>query len=182
MEPARLTRPRAVGGGALRAALLLLTVLVACRVEYAPPAERQSRLAPAADTSLVLAELRGYYRDFSARDWPLFAGHFWPGATIAVVWQPPGEGAPRVTVTSVPDFVTAAPEGPGSREIFEERMVDARIRLTDGLAQAWVRYRVRFGNPGDVQEWDGVDVFTLLRHEGQWRIVSLAFQSEGPES
>jgi hypothetical protein len=182
MEPARLTKRRAGPCGALLATLLVLTAPVACTVEYAPPSQRQLRVTPDADTSLVLAELYDYYRDFSARDWPRFAGHFWPGATIAVVWQPPAESGPRVTVTSVPDFVAAAPEGPGSREIFEERMVDARIRLTGGLAQAWVRYHARFGSSGDMQEWEGVDAFTLLRHDGQWRIVSLAFQSGDPES
>ena len=164
--------------GLLVAALALLGGPVACTVEYAPPGDRGSQLAPNADTTLVLAALSGYYRDFSARDWDLFAEHFWPGATIAVVWQPPGAEAPRVSVTTVPEFVAAAPEGPGSRAIFEERMVDARIRVADGLAQAWVRYRARFGTPGDVQEWTGIDAFSLMHHAGQWRIVSLAFQSE----
>jgi len=182
VEPPRLTRPPTRLRGALVAALILLSGPVACTFEYAPPSERQTRSAPDADTSLVLAELYSYYRDFSARDWGLFAEHFWPGATIAVVWRPPGADAPRVTVTTVPEFVAAAPEGPGSHPIFEERMVETRIRLTDGLAQAWVRYRARFGNPGDVEEWEGTDAFTLMRHDGQWRIVSLAFQSDGPGS
>ena len=33
----------------------------------------------------VLAELRRYYADFSARDWEAFASHFWKGATITTV-------------------------------------------------------------------------------------------------
>jgi hypothetical protein len=172
-----VTRPRPPAPRAGLAAVALL--LASCTIEYAPPGARQARTAPDADTTVVLAELRSYYRDFSDRNWALFADHFWSGATMATVWQPPGADAPRVTTTTVPEFVAAAPEGPGSREIFEETMLHARIRRAGGLAQAWVRYHARFGDPGEVLEWEGVDAFTLLEHDGRWRIVSLAFASDG---
>lgn len=161
------------------AALTVLAVCVgACAIEYAPPDARRGRTPPDTDTTLVLAELRSYYRDLSARAWGLFDGHFWEGATITTVWQPPGADAPGVWYTTVPEFVAAAPDGPDSREIFEETMLDARIRVSGGIAQAWVRYHARFGDPGAVREWEGVDAFTLMRHDGQWRIVSLAFWSD----
>jgi hypothetical protein len=163
-----------------RAAAVGLAVLLAgCAIEYAPPDARQAQGARDTDTTLVLAELRSYYRDFSDRNWMLFADHFWDGATITTVWQAPGADTPGVMVTTVPEFVAAAPRGPDSREIFEEVMLDARIRVSGGLAQAWVRYHARFGNPGTVREWDGVDAFTLVEHEGRWRIASLAFRGEG---
>jgi hypothetical protein len=160
-------------------ALALAVCLGGCSIDYAPPEQPSARAAPDADTTLVLAELRSYYRDLSERHWGRFAAHFWDGATITTVWQPPGAAAPGVVSTTVPEFVAAAPEGPDSREIFEESMLDARIRVVGGLAQAWVRYHARFGDPGTVQEWQGVDAFTLMRHDGRWRIVSLAFQGEG---
>jgi hypothetical protein len=87
-----------------------------------------------------------------------------------------------VVATSVPDFVAQGPRGPGSRAIFEERMLEGRITSTGDLAQAWVRYRATFGDPGQVSEWEGTDAFTLLRHGGRWRIASLAFLSSGPAS
>jgi hypothetical protein len=156
-------------------------VLAACRVEVSPPRERTPSTR-GADTTMILAELRTYYRDFSARNWTAFAGHFWPGADLTTIWQPPGEDSARVVATSVPDFVAQAPRGPGSRAIFEERMLEARITTTGDLAQAWVRYRATFGNPGQVSEWEGTDAFTLLRHHGQWRIAALAFLASGPGS
>ena len=154
-------------------------ILAACRLEVAPPRER----APStrgADTTMILAELRSYYRDFSARNWSAFAAHFWPGAAITTIWQPPGEDTARVVATSIPDFVAQAPRGPGSRAIFEERMLEARIASTADLAQAWVRYRATFGDPGHVSEWEGTDAFTLLRHRGRWRITGLTFLASGP--
>lgn len=148
-------------------------VLGACRVdEQPPPAIRDT--APVAD-SAVLAELRRYYADFSARDWERFADHFWPGATLTTVWQPPGEPAPRVVTTTVPEFVRQAPQGPGSQPIFEERMTSAETRVSGDLAQAWATYEVRFGSPDSVATWRGMDAFTLVRHDGRWRIASLAW-------
>jgi len=123
----------------------------------------------------VLEELERYYDDFSARDWKRFADHFWPGATLTTVWQPPGETLPRVVATTVPDFVGQAPQGPGSKPIFEERMTGAEVTVTGNLAQVWARHTARFGEPDSVQTWKGIDAITLMRHEGRWRIVSLAY-------
>lgn len=126
----------------------------------------------------VLAELQQYYADFSARDWEAFASHFWPGATITTVWQPPGENQARVVVTSIPDFVAQAPRGPGSKPIFEEKMSSAEVRVHRNLSQVWARYDARFGDPGQVMEWSGVDAFTLMKHDGRWRIVALVFAGD----
>jgi hypothetical protein len=136
--------------------------------------------APVADSVRdgVLEVLESYYDAFSDRDWERFAVHFWPGATITTVWQPPGEPAARVTVTTIPEFVRQAPEGPGSKEIFEERMIGVELHVRGTLAQAFARYRARFGDPGEIAEWEGTDSFSLLRHDGQWRILSLSFASE----
>ncbi len=133
---------------------------------------------PVQDPAPVLGELERYYADFSARDWEAYADHFWPGATLTTVWQPPGENAPRVVATSVPDFVAQAPQGPGAKAIFAEWMTGAEIKRTGNLAQVWARYGARFGDPWDVMEWTGVDAFTLLEHEGRWRITSLAWAGD----
>jgi len=127
----------------------------------------------------VRAALASYYEAFSDRDWPRFAEHFWPGATLTTIWTPPGEAAERVVATTVPEFVARAPLGPGSREIFEERMTSARITVHGGLAYAWAEYEARFGDPGEVTEWSGIDAFTLLRHDGEWKISSLAYVADG---
>lgn len=162
----------------LSAILVSAAFLAAC----ASPEEGgpdQAADAPSALEAEVRAFLESYYDAFSARDWAAFQDHFWPDATLTTVWMPPGETEERVVVTSVEDFVAQAPQGPGSREIFEERMVSAEIRGEGNLAQAWTGYRARFGDPGDVYEWQGVDAFTLLRHQGVWKIASLVYASDG---
>lgn len=122
-----------------------------------------------------MAELREYYADFSARDWSRFADHFWDGAIISTAWQPPGDTTVRVEVQTVPGFIERAPFGPGSKEIFAEEMVSADVRISGRLAQAWVRYHARFGDPPDILEWEGFDAFALLRVGERWKIASLTF-------
>lgn len=104
---------------------------------------------------------------------------FWPDATLSTVWQPPSESSPRVVVTDIAGFIAAAPQGPGSRSVFEERPLSIEVRVGVGLATVWVRYAARFGDPGDVACWTGTDAITLLRHEGAWRIVSIAYANDG---
>jgi hypothetical protein len=159
--------------------LMLLPVLAALvpgcvashETDYGNPAER----------AVILGVLETYYDDFSARDWEGYAGHFWPGADITTVWQPPGETRDRVVPTTIEEFVKQAPVGPGSKPIFEERLLDAEIRVFHNLAQAWVRYAAQFGTPDSTENWEGIDAFTLLQHGGTWKITSLAFTNENDE-
>jgi len=153
---------------------LLVVLLLAA---LAVPSTRGRTPTPPMEDE-VRAELLSYYADFSARDWEKFAGHFWPDATLTTVWQPPGEPTPRVVVTPIPEFIAKAPEGPGSKPIFEEKMTSAEMRIHGNLAQVWARYEAKFGEPGQVAEWSGIDAFTLMKHDGRWRIVSLAYTGE----
>jgi hypothetical protein len=155
-------------------ALGALVLVSACSLERhePPPSPGQAiRLE-------VENQLRRYYADFSARDWTAFASHFWPGAIITTAWQPPGEPDVRVDVQTVPAFVGRAPEGPGSKAVFSEQMLSADIRVSGGLAQAWVHYRAEFGDLGNVAEWEGTDAFSLLAVAGQWKIVSVTFTAD----
>lgn len=159
--------------------LVFLVALSACgpRPGQSSAARSHSDYLDAGDPvrAEILKELTDYYDRMSARDWGAYASHFWPGASITTIWQPQGEPAPRVMITSIPDFVAQTPQGPDSKPIFEERMLDADVRVTGNLAQVWASYKARFGEPGKIDEWTGIDAFTFLKHEGVWKIVGLAF-------
>ena len=154
--------------------LLCLGTAPACRIEI----DDQSANRVNDDTvsqQAVRRTLRSYYDALSALDSTAFVAHFWSGADITTRWQAPGTDSPSVMIQPVFDFVRAWPQGPGSREIFEERMLEADVKVRGDLAQAWVHYAARFGDSADVQEWRGIDAVTLIRHDGTWRIVELAF-------
>ncbi len=126
----------------------------------------------------VRALLTRYYRDFSARDWEAFVTHFWEGATITTIWAPEGETERRVLALSIPDFVAEAGMGPDSKAIFEETMGRTEVWVHENLAAVWAEYQARFGNPGDIAEWSGIDAFTLMKHKGMWKITSIAFSAD----
>ncbi len=167
-----------------RPAVCALLALAACTLETRPPV-RGARsgteaLAEARAEAEVRAVLLRYYADLTARDWRAFRAHFWPHGTLTTVWQPPGSPGLRLETVPVDTFIARAPEGPGSQPIFEERMTAAEVRVYGNLAQAWTRYAARFGSPGAIRSWEGFDAFTLMRHEGAWRIVSLAYTDKAP--
>lgn len=133
---------------------------------------------PAADTERdgeVREHLMRYYDALSARDWQLLPASFWPDATLTTIWRPPDESVERVWATTVPAFIAAAPDGPDSQPIFEERPVSMDVHIEGPLASAWVRYRARFGAPDELVCWTGTDLFTLIRHDEEWRIAGIAY-------
>lgn len=159
----------------------LISLLALVYTEGAPAQVPELAATPPSDSvrAEILAFVESYYEALSERDWKRLESHFWPDATITTVWRPPGEEEPRVVVSTISEFIEQAPAGPGSREIFEERMLAARVDVRGPLGMVFARYTARFGDPGDISEWEGTDLFSLLRHGGEWRIVSLSFQPEG---
>jgi hypothetical protein len=82
----------------------------------------------------------------------------------------------------IPAPISSSPEGACSQPIFEEKFTAADVKVHNGLAQVWAHYAARFGPQSAIEEWNGIDAFTLLKHENRWRIVSLVFRpdSGGP--
>jgi hypothetical protein len=150
-----------------RLAVAWLVPLVACAAP--PPPLPVPDLRDAVDA---------YYRDLSARDWSAFADHFHPGAVLSTRWTPPGAAAPEVMMSSVSEFVAQAHLGPDSQPVFEEWPTSVEVRRQGDLAATWVRYVARFGAPGALQEWTGVEAITWILHDGRWRITAIAWTGD----
>lgn len=114
----------------------------------------------------------------SARDWRKYRGYFWDDATITTVWQQPPDSVAKVHVITIDAFIAKTPEGPDSQPVFSERMKGASISVKGDLATAWVDYDAEFGQPDSLMRWSGTDVFTFLKHDGEWRIAALVFDGE----
>ncbi len=159
--------------------LVLLTTAISCnRMD-----DRQA--APADTTSadslrqVLLSEVNQYYADMSARNWEAYASHFWPGAHLTTVWQPPGADSLQVVMTTIEEFVKQADQGPGSQPIFEEKLLDAEINVYNNLAAVWASYAAKFGTEDSLMEWQGIDAFTYMKHDGVWRVTSLSYTNMG---
>ena len=120
--------------------------------------------------------LTDYYATFSSRNWPAFKRFFWENAVMATPW--PVDGNESVYIFTIDEFLAQTGEGPDSQPIFEERMIDFEFKSEGKLATVWANYEAKFGTDGDLTEWSGKDVFTLMYHNGKWGIVSLAYVTE----
>ena len=78
-------------------------------------------------------------------------------------------GVERVTLRPF-----AARPGPAT---FTERGFGATARVQDRVAQVWMPYDLYIGTA-----WShcGVDTFTLMKRDGQWRVASLVYTVEQP--
>ena len=65
----------------------------------------------------------------------------------------------------------------GSGGSFTERGFDATARVQDRVAVVWMPYDLYVGTT-----WShcGVDVFTLMKREGRWRVAAVVYTVEQP--
>jgi hypothetical protein len=114
----------------------------------------------------------------SAREWEKYREFFWPKATLTTVWKAPDDSIQTMHISTIGEFISKTFEGPDSQPIFEEKMHSCQLEVRNNLAVVWAKYSAKFGTKGDLNEWEGTDLFTLMRHQNQWKIVSLAFESD----
>ena len=122
--------------------------------------------------------LTRYYADMSRRDWTKYKSYFWDSATITTVWQKPGDSSEKVNIITINEFIRQTPNGPDSKPVFEETMTGVEITVKKDLAIAWADYHAKFGTKDSLAVWTGKDLFSIMRHRGEWKIVSLSFEKE----
>jgi hypothetical protein len=130
------------------------------------------------ETAQLQQLLVDYYQTMSDRDWKRYQTFFSKEATLTTVWQSESDSIPQLFSVTISEFIAQTPQGPDSQPIFEEKMVDSEISIRNNLAQAWVKYEARFGTSDHLMEWKGIDLFSFIKFENEWKIVSLAYESE----
>jgi len=124
----------------------------------------------------VLVLLERYYDGFAAGDWSRVAENFWPNATIVTIRSPDMGAPPTVVSMRIEDYVARHADS-GVRPSPLKLTLDLPRTETNGsVSSVFVRYRAVDPSGADEQSWRGVDLFSLVRHEGEWRIASLVFE------
>ena len=121
--------------------------------------------------------LNGYYSAMSNRDWDRYAQFFSEKATLTTIWQIDSAGSPVIYSNTISEFLAQTEFGPDSQPVFEEKMIDFAIDVKKNLATAWVKYDAKFGTKENLHEWSGNDLFSFIRFEDQWKIVSIVYES-----
>ena len=144
------------------------------------PTEEKKEPTPSASPDLEALKkiLNDYYTTMSDRDWPQYKTFFSPDATLTTVWQGPTDTVPQINTNTISDFIAKTKDGPDSQPIFEEKMRSHEIKVKKNLATAWVSYEAKFGTEENLMEWTGMDLFSFMKYNGEWKIVALAFESD----
>jgi hypothetical protein len=82
-------------------------------------------------------------------------------------------GTPRASLRSWSRYTNAG----AAAQTFTERGFNASARVQGGLAMVWMPYDLYIG-----ERWShcGVDLFTMVKHDGAWRVASLVYTVEQP--
>lgn len=120
----------------------------------------------------IIAAMEVMYADLSARRWEALEAHFLPDA--ALVFATPS-GPKRMTP---PKFIEMVRKNVEGKEVFEEGMEEATVRAHGDMAQVWSSFAGREGNGQDIRTWSGVDAFTLVKVDGQWKIALIAVSQD----
>ncbi len=148
--------------------LVVLLALGACATSRDPdpaPRPRTAHAPPStADTAAVLATMQQLFDAMAAHDSIALAALVTPPGTFAVVVIE-GDSVPRVAHQGLAGFISSVGR-PGPP--LNERAWDPFVLIDGPFATIWTRYDFRIG---DEFSHCGVDVFTLARTGGRWRIT-----------
>jgi hypothetical protein len=115
----------------------------------------------------------------TVRDWDRFRNLFIPGARLIAVARPKdGPVAPRVL--SVEDYIARATPAMQASGFFEREVARSEMRY-GALLHAFSTYESRHSADEAKPFARGVNSIQLFNDGSQWRIVTIYWDSEGPD-
>lgn len=126
--------------------------------------------------------IQAYSESLTAQDWDSFLSMFWPGATAAAIRRPDPGSDPAVMVSRVADRVADLAPILSSKPVFEATHQSPAVFFEESLAMVWSPSATTIGEAADPNEIRGVDAITLLLVGDEWRIISIAYQTDAVES
>lgn len=170
----------------------LLTAVLACAPvaaqqtapPQAAPAPAASPAADPADVATPEALLTALYDVISGpaaqpRDWDRFRSLFYPGARLLYAQTTPA-GEEFLHPMTVDDFVRIVTPIYATGGGFWERDVGHRIDRFGNVAHVFTAYETRRSAPDGPVVARGINSVQLVRHEGRWWVVNLAWDTERP--
>ena len=122
------------------------------------------------DKALITQKINDFFTALEKRDTALYRSLVMPQGQI---WRTrPKDGVQKSDMRS---FVTDIENLSKGTDLYIERAISMDIQLEAGIASAWVPYTFDLNGK---RSHCGVDVFTFMLVEGQWKITSLAYTVE----
>lgn len=122
------------------------------------------------DNDLVLEKVHQFFEALEKQDTNLFKSIIHPGGHTWAV----KEVADSVRI-SVRSFEDRLKKFINPDQVIQERALDVEIKIHQEVAMAWVPYEL---DVSGTFEHCGVDIFTLIKSNDGWKIVTVAFTME----
>lgn len=142
-----------------------------------PLAEQRRADSIRQEEDTIRAKVAGFYQAFSRRNWQAVGAGFFPGAGISSFRLTESDSYPVVQIKTIEAFLAAAPGIYNQADSFRiGGNSETVISLSTNLADAWIGFESATYKGGEASRWTGTAVFTFMREQKQWKIVSLAFK------
>ncbi|WP_298903420.1 nuclear transport factor 2 family protein [uncultured Psychroserpens sp.] len=129
------------------------------------------------DTAKLESFITQYYSVMSERDWNTYRQFFADKAILTTIWHGPNDPKPTLFSNSITEFLAQTKNGPDNQPIFEEKPLTITTDIKNDLASVWVKYTAKFGTESNLMQWQGYDVFSLIKFENKWHITSITYLS-----
>jgi hypothetical protein len=119
---------------------------------------------------VIRETLTAYFKFWSQRQHEQYAGCFHPLAKIFYMDQ-----SQKISSASLTEFLYQQKISLLNDSTMKEYPLDFEVMLQDNGALAKVKWQLDKGAPTQSSHEQGYDLFTLINHEGKWKIISLLF-------
>ncbi|MCF8262328.1 MAG: hypothetical protein K9J12_16255 [Melioribacteraceae bacterium] len=119
-----------------------------------------------------------FYENLSGRDWDSIPEYFTSGAKLSLIRINPQTQKEVVESLTPMQFVKRSKDVLAKLSIFEEEVLESKFEVSKNLAHGWIKYKARAGNEGSVFEWTGIDAFTWIKVNSEWKIQNVVSNKE----
>lgn len=151
---------------------------VIVRLPMAPAPTPSDVVSPGAVALALYETISGPAESERERDWTRFRSLLSPDATFRLArWFYPDRVVEELRLWSVEEFIQAGKlfwRDAG----FWERELWSRVEVFGNVAHVWSGYEGRVGSPETDPVTRGVNSFQLVRADGRWWLVSIAWDIE----
>lgn len=122
------------------------------------------------DKEIITQRIHDFFNALETRDTALYRSLVMPDGQI---WRiRPRDGMQKSDFRTFAADIENLSKG---TDLYEERAISIDIQVHNGIASAWVPYTFDLNGK---RSHCGVDVFTFLLVQGQWKMTSLAYTVE----
>ncbi|MCG3137181.1 MAG: hypothetical protein HJJLKODD_01024 [Phycisphaerae bacterium] len=166
--------------GGMGCVLLVIVLLFTGAANHEPSADFWQQATQAADQDAVMRTVEQLYSTLSNRQWEALKALFAEGATIATVRSASNDQPEQAEARPAREWIDQYRPVFEGKTTFTEKSLHHEVQTFGTVAQVWSHFEATYTDTEhpEPQFFTGIDAFTLLKVNGQWRILTIAYASQ----